>query len=198
MHLCMGLILTPEQSLRSALEPYIKYSREDELFDKYKVFVSEDARLRKLWQRVRDKYPDFDSFVQAEYSHYEKNCETGEYGSWGNPNGIMDYYYLGNKWPGVIRLKTGASRIEASDDLLEGLKASQYIEIMLGGYQVCKTDGRADMAYIRDIDFSADPATAATFGPVWDTIVDGAELTERMKHETPWVHHDSRSAKNAI
>lgn len=116
-----------------------------------------------------------------------------------NPSGFMDYYYIGNKWAGTIHLKPGGTAILPGTKISELIVSeSQIVEVMLGGYTLNGIDGYADIAKIKDIDFGPKPSTVEAYGPVWETLVNGAPQSEKIQDEAPWLHHDEDTAKQLI
>lgn len=59
----------------------------------------------------KEKYGTFEEFVE-EYHEYEKDEETGKYGYWENPNRKWDWYSIGGRWAGSLKVKKGTSSTE--------------------------------------------------------------------------------------
>lgn len=77
--------------------------------DEYAVFKDctqeiEDDYIKRD-EKLKAKYPDFDTFA-VEYGGYKK--ENGVYGYWHNPNRKWDWYVLGGRWQGLLKLKPTA------------------------------------------------------------------------------------------
>lgn len=53
---------------------------------------------------VSQIYPTFEAYV-TEYAGYRKDEETGKYGYWHNPNAKWDWYSVGGRWTGLLKLK---------------------------------------------------------------------------------------------
>jgi hypothetical protein len=60
-------------------------------------------------EETKAKYPTFEKYVEeyAGYSAHEVDGET-RYGYWENPNRKWDWYQVGGRWSGMLRLKPGA------------------------------------------------------------------------------------------
>ena len=116
-----------------------------------------------------------------------------------NPNGFMDYYYIGNKWAGTIHLKPGGTAILPGKKISELIVSeSQMVEVMLGGYIMNGVAGYADIAKVKDIDFGPKPSTVEAYGPVWETLVNGSPPSPKMQDEVPWLHRDEETAQRLI
>jgi len=61
---------------------------------------------------VKETYPNFSRYLE-EYHGYEKDEDTGKYGSWRNPNSKWDWYELGGRWGGFFTLKDGTTSDQA-------------------------------------------------------------------------------------
>lgn len=68
------------------------------------------VHLEQKEVKFTEIYPSFDEYITDWYG-YEKDQETGLYGYWENPNAKWDWYSLGGRWSGMIKLKYGASGV---------------------------------------------------------------------------------------
>jgi len=55
---------------------------------------------------IKDMGVDFDEYADEE--GHRKDPNTGLYGYWTNPNAKWDWYSLGGRWSGMLRVKDGA------------------------------------------------------------------------------------------
>jgi hypothetical protein len=91
-------------------------------------------------------YRTFEDFM--ENWHGDKvDPETGKYGYWRNPNTKWDWYSLGGRWTGFFKLRANAGKFEVGCPGIMTPKAS---------------DGHADQALKKDIDFTAKAEVRAT------------------------------------
>lgn len=100
----------------------------------------EDIRI--YWRKVEGKpkeeiiYHSMKEFAK-EYFGYHKHGDR--YGYYENPNAKWDWYQIGGRWQGMLKLKNGASGRNGQASLL--MKDHEY------------KDGYVDQALKRDIDF---------------------------------------------
>jgi len=99
---------------------------EDELREEYKECAE------------KDKYPDYDTYA-LKYAGYKKDKKTGMYGYWYNPNSKWDWYQIGGRFSGMLKLKPGAKGKKGERSWTN---ASEHIP-----------DDMVDSARIKDIDF---------------------------------------------
>jgi hypothetical protein len=56
----------------------------------------------------KETYATFEQFVSEWHGHSERDEKTGRYGCWSNPNSKWDWYQIGGRWSGSLKLKAGA------------------------------------------------------------------------------------------
>ena len=129
------------------LEPFQENNMGD-CPDKFMEFVDAEDDLKKSFAKENpntqyesdESYREaFDSYVDGEV--YKKDPKTGRYGYWENPNAKWDWYQLGGRWTGMLKLKSDASKKHA-------------IQGTPGLMTKCAKDGYADAALKCDIDFA--------------------------------------------
>jgi hypothetical protein len=54
---------------------------------------------------IKELHPDFDAWAMEYHGATEKEEGSGVYGYWHNPNGHWDWYELGGRWTGTLKLK---------------------------------------------------------------------------------------------
>jgi len=87
---------------------------------------------------VKEYYDnDFEKFVEGFYGISQVDPKTGKYGYWKNTNRKWDWYQIGGRWTGSLKLKKGSHGITGSAGLLTPPAESGYV----------------DVAYKKDIDF---------------------------------------------
>lgn len=111
----------------------------------------EAAEIATRAQELRDekkedgspKFPRYaeisDEEVLKDYYGGEKN-EDGDWGYWSNPNSRWDWYQIGGRWAGMLKLKEGATGEKGEQSWMQRMSGTPYPE------------GRADQAYKGDID----------------------------------------------
>lgn len=111
----------------------------------------------------------FNQVVDADspYAEFEEDAEagvdakTGKHGYWINPNARYDYYSLGGRWRGMLRLKPDRPGIRAPLNRFE----KDYL------YE----PGRCDMARVRDCLFTRDEGAYRRALRRWEIMVEGAK-----------------------
>lgn len=64
-----------------------------------------------------EAYGDFDHLAE-DYHGYNKDEGTGKYGYWENPNRKWDWYQVGGRWSGLLRVKEMAETAERGEHSL--------------------------------------------------------------------------------
>jgi len=73
------------------------------------------TKIERTETKIRDFYKDFDAYA-TEHCGYRKDEEKGEYGYWENPNAKWDWYALGGRWAGKLRLKPNAKGVHGDNN----------------------------------------------------------------------------------
>lgn len=138
--------------------------------EEHLVFNDETESLKKSWDDLtedeRSEYGSFPEFAEEEgYKEHE-----GKYGYWENPNAKWDWYVLGGRWAGFLKMKEGA----------EG-------EVGGGGlFTAPAPAGTADSALKKDIDFFTMRKDAAEeAGKLWDKV---KKIVKGCSEPLPWEH----------
>lgn len=112
---------------------------------------------------------------------YEKDEETGKYGYWENPNAKWDWYQLGGRWAGALKLKDDVE-MEQAPNFSWGWDKEAALEVI--------KEKRVDQAKKGDINWEAinnakeDYDKAIRF---WEMKVEGAEPeTDKEKDSLKW------------
>lgn len=113
--------------------------------------IGAPEHLERVQVSFWEMYDTFDKFMK-EYHDEEPDTKTGRYGFWRNPKAKWDWFQLGGRWSGFLKLKNGQNGILGSRSLLDESPDDRK--------------GRADIALFRDID--------------WDSMVN-RELGERAR-----------------
>lgn len=103
---------------------------------------------------------DFELFMKEWAGYNEKDSETGKYGYWENPNKKWDWYQVGGRWSGLLKLKTKAS--SGITGTKSWINESEYIP-----------DDCVDSAKVKDINFSLDLIEYNKKLRFWELIVEG-------------------------
>ena len=151
-HFKVAVIHSDDQTAEDMLEPYIEEVDSDSEYAEFEIEVKNGEEKQKqdeelsedYWQKSEnkenlEKYSKMEpaEFVE-EYYGYLKN-DNGDWGYWRNPNAKWDWYQIGGRWAGQLKLKNGKTGKCGEKSLL--LKENPYKE------------GYADSAKIEDIDF---------------------------------------------
>ena len=98
---------------------------EDEFLSEYNEdsitkVVMPDGTLKNRWEEgvtddmerrdipFKELYATFEEFVSEYHSYEARDEKTGRYGYWENPNRKWDWYQVGGRWSGFLKLKPGA------------------------------------------------------------------------------------------
>jgi len=140
---------------------------------KHLEFVDETESLKENWEEMsEDEKSEYDNSFEnyVEDEGYKKHPEEEKYGYYENPNAKWDWYLLGGRWTGFLKLKDGAS----------GQVGKAGIMTRGAG------PGFADQALKRDIDFDAmRKSEAEDAGKTWDKvtkILGGVEIPHSWEH----------------
>ncbi|PPL04918.1 hypothetical protein [Parapedobacter indicus] len=134
---------------------------------------------------VSELYPTFEQYM-SEYCGYAPS-EDGRFGYWENPNAKWDWYQLGGRWTGHLKLKQGAVGTNGEPGLFRRQAKPGY----------------TDQAKLEDIDLKGmrDEARADAIGRydrlaelfggeiprmdfMWETLLADKGLTIEQKHDT--------------
>jgi hypothetical protein len=92
-------------------------------------------------------YGTFEEFMRIYHGYKERDADMGRYGYWENPNAKWDYWRIGGRWRGYLRVKEGVQPDRSSLDW-DSPKEEQ--------------PKSAELAQLKDIDFEAMNMKATT------------------------------------
>lgn len=101
------------------------------------------------------------------YEKYDENDTSGEQGRWYNPNARWDWYCVGGRWAGQLKLLEGKT----------GRYGSDYTPDEEGKLP----KGRCDSAHVLDCDFSQDQEAYRKALRFWEVAVEGKPRTPEEK-----------------
>ena len=138
--------------------------------EEYIRFIDETDSLKEQWDNLSEgetaEYCDFENFAK-DHGYKENN---GRFGYYENPNAKWDWYVLGGRWTGFIKLKEGAVGSIGR----------------AGVFTNPAEEGTADSALKRDIDFFGMRKDAAEeAGKLWDKV---KKITKGTPECLPWKH----------
>lgn len=105
--------------------------------------------------------------VFEEDEDYEVDETMGRPGRWYNPNARWDWYCIGGRWAGQLKLLEGKTGSYGSDYSAEELGLLEK--------------GRCDSALVLDCDFSPDQEVYKKALRFWEVIVEGKPCTDEEK-----------------
>ena len=109
----------------------------------------------------------YGEFVENNDSDLDET--TGKKGYWRNPNARWDWYTIGGRWRGLLKLLPGKSGTYGIDCAKE---ERQRLE-----------PGRCDSALVSDCDLSRDEAACQRASRFWEIAVEKRPMTEVEKKE---------------
>lgn len=104
---------------------------------------------------------DFDYFMKDWAGYDERDAQMGRYGYWENPNAKWDWYQIGGRFAGLLKLKEGAA------SGIKGERSWTNEETVIPKNQV-------DSAKVKDIDFSMDEKEYKENVRFWELVVEGS------------------------
>ena len=132
------------------------------------VFSHEPDQVDELLAPYIEQVDPDSSFAEfVEDDEHDLDETTGKRGFWHNPNARWDWYTVGGRWRGLLKLlegKTGRYGNEYTEEERKELK-----------------DDHCDSALVNDCDFSASEEAWQNAVRVWEIIVEGRERTEEEK-----------------
>jgi hypothetical protein len=99
------VVVTPDGEMLYPWDTRFNHPVEGDPFEKKRV-IPDDCVVKEI--TMKEKFGDFDTFMQEWAGYRERNPETGKYGYWENPNKKWDWWQIGGRWRGMLRLKEGA------------------------------------------------------------------------------------------
>lgn len=141
--------------------------------EEFLEFQDETEYLKKCWdemsQEEKDEYDNsFDNYAEDE--GYEKHPGGDKYGCYTNPRARWDWYILGGRWTGFLKLKKNSSGKTGEPGLMT-LSAEQ---------------GFADQALKKDIDFVGMREDAEEeAGKLWDKVT---KILGDVERPHSWEH----------
>lgn len=101
------------------------------------------ALAEKGWEKIKipmkEVYATFEQFMTSWHGTAERDPKTGKYGYWENPNRKWDFWTLGGRWSGHLRIKEGVEPIRGAKSWTNEKEIDD--------------PHTADAAYKEDIDF---------------------------------------------
>jgi hypothetical protein len=189
-HFTVGVISRPDQDIDEMLAPYSENLEVEPYIDVSKTEVIENARKRKeeFLEKINNgdtsilKYAQKHISANTDEELYKAECEYWDYTNFDengnvlstyNPQSKWDWYQVGGRWGGSLKLKKESimnyfNEEELSDEQKEYLETNGFC---------------SDSAYIKDIDFSPDPQKYEEYKRFYEVVVDGAPLKDGEKKE---------------
>ena len=137
------------------------------VFSKMPGYV--EALLAPFEEQVDPDSP-YAEFVENEECDLDKTVGAGGY--WHNPNARWDWWEIGGRWRGLLRLLPGKSGYRAPVDRWS--KGFDY------------PADRCDGARVADCDFSPDTSRVARLQREWEVLVEGAAQREGEDFISIW------------
>lgn len=138
------------------------------------VFSHSPGDVDELLEPFYENHPPaspYMEFVENEAEDFDEDAQKRGY--WHNPHAYWDWWEIGGRWHGMLRLKKGASgRCAASSPLSTNAK--------------CKP-GTCDQARASDCDFSLDEEAYKWALRFWEVSVEGAACEEDGDEYATWL-----------
>jgi len=128
-----NLIYTWDDEL-AKLKQQIKNDDTQKMQEEYdKLLVSHGYEKVEIMHK--DRYPDFDAFMKDWAGYDGKDPETGKYGYWENPNKKWDWWQIGGRYSGLLKLRDSGNVVNSAkikDIDFEGMTQARIQE-----YEAC-------------------------------------------------------------
>ena len=175
------LVITEDGNYEKALEPfdenleveqYIKKTKEEIIKEEKKRYEKRSDKDSEYCQNV--DWSDDNSIVKHYFEYWEEEHDENynELSSY-NPNSKYDWYQLGGRWAGSLKLKNGAEKEKDSE-----LSWYNCYEDVPEGY--------TDHAQFKDIDLTPDKEQVEKAKRFWEVVVEGQPKQEGEKFDTFW------------
>lgn len=129
----------------------------------YLMLSLEDLHATVVEVPIKEAFSTFEQYAE-EYCGHKKNPETNSYGYWYNPHAKWDWYSIGGRWAGLLKLKSGKTG-----------KKGQYG--VLGSHYAEGKD-RCSEARICDVDFSLDQKVYDANMRWWEVVIENSPLRD--------------------
>jgi len=107
-----NLIYTWDDEL-AKLKQQIKNDDTQKMQEEYdKLLVSHGYEKVEIMHK--DRYPDFDAFMKDWAGYDGKDPETGKYGYWENPNKKWDWWQIGGRYSGLLKLRDSGNVVNSA------------------------------------------------------------------------------------
>lgn len=135
--------------------------------------------LEEVTCYFKDTYKTFEEFVDKWHGVEERDPKTGRYGYWENPNAKWDWYEVGGRWPGLLRIKSGGAKISEPQHGALEVMFSGHSDSELKEFEENQVDsalcGDVDWDYLRKINSEEageqyDKVIEANGGPIENFI----------------------------
>ena len=151
MHYLVAVFTKENQTVEELLQPYQENGMGG-VDAKYLEF-------KDCTDEVREEYEEDNRGCSTFEEYVEEHCDYEEYknklGYWENPNGKWDWYLIGGRWIGQLRLKPGAT-------------SGQRGERSWCNEKAIMPEDRYDSALIKDIDFTPNEEELNKYARTWD------------------------------
>lgn len=149
-----------EKTVDELLAPY----QENNMCDcprEYLEFNDVEEEYKEEYEsKYKNKYNTFEEFMEEHYGYDSRDEKMNRYGYWENPNAHWDWYEIGGRWSGLLKLKISAT--SGSYGSRSWTNQNQIIP-----------ENRVDSAKIKDIDFSVDKKQYYKLIRFWELKVEG-------------------------
>lgn len=128
----------------------------------YYKYIPESFGAEKVEVPYSEIYPTIEEFAESYYGYGEYD---GCFGYWVNPQAKWDWYEVGGRWNGMLKLKPGCEGVMGFDGVF-------------GRREEYDDDMRCSEARIKDIDFSPDKDEYDAAIRFWELVIDHEPLKE--------------------
>lgn len=167
-HFTVAVIHREDENVDELLAPFQENNMGDcpEGYLEFVVEIDKENSEQEI-KKIREEHYEgdirSDEEVMMDWSGYTKN-ENGDWGYVTNPNSEWDWYVIGGRWRGLLRLKEGATAFMEGEN---GINKDDVLEF-----------NKADSAYIRDVNFEPTKEDIERFENNWLKHLERIEAKE--------------------
>lgn len=160
-HFTVAVFSHKPEEVETLLAPYEEEPENPE-YIKFTPSSKPKSYWLEMYEKNKDNYETFADYLECEEGFVVN--EDGEVGSLGNPNAKWDWWMVGGRWPGILKLKPGCDGGRGRPSLIMG--------------DVKYKENTCDQARVCDVDFSMDQKAYDRAIRFWEVVVDGQPIRE--------------------
>lgn len=179
-HFTVAVIHKANENLDALLSPYYEQVEEGDEYAEFQVEVNAE-QIPATINKLKEEYSEYaeldDKEILSRYYGVVEG-ENGDWGYWVNSNAKWDWYVLGGRWRGLLKLK---------------LNKTPFLEYppekMIEGFDKPLLVGRADSAYIKDVDFTPEKEAIEKAKTRWENHLERLKNKKEDSNYNPYYEY---------